>query len=43
MSENIITSLSEKSKDVLKKEYETMVQETKDMLAECKRKALAKI
>lgn len=43
MSENIIASLSEKSKDVLKKEYETMVQEMQAMLAECKRKALSKI
>jgi hypothetical protein len=43
MSENIITSLSEKSKDVLKKEYDTMVREMQDMLAQCKRKALSKI
>jgi hypothetical protein len=43
MSENIIESLSEKSKDVLKKEYESMVQETKEKLAECKRKTLARI
>ena len=43
MSENIITSFSEKSKDVLKKEYETMVDQMKEMLGECKRKALSKI
>ena len=30
-------------KDVLKKEYETMAQQTKEMLGECKRKALSKI
>jgi hypothetical protein len=43
MSENIITSFFEESKDFLKKEYETMVEQTKDMLGECKRKALSKI
>jgi hypothetical protein len=43
MSENIITSFFKESKDVLKKEYETMVEQTKDMLGECKRKALSKI
>jgi hypothetical protein len=43
MSENIITSFSEESKGVLKKEHETMVQQTKEMLGECKRKALSKI
>ena len=43
MSENIITSFFEESKDVLKKEYETMVEQTKEMLGECKRKALSKI
>jgi len=43
MSENIITSFYEESKDVLKKEYETMVQQTKELLGECKRRALSKI
>jgi hypothetical protein len=43
MSENIITSFSEESKNVLKKEYENMVQQTKEMLGECKRRALSKI
>ncbi|MGA7369536.1 MAG: hypothetical protein WBX01_10445 [Nitrososphaeraceae archaeon] len=43
MSENIISNFSEESKDVLKKEYETMVEQTKEMLGECKRKALSKI
>jgi hypothetical protein len=43
MSESIIASFYEKSKDVLKKEYETMAQQTKEMLGECKRKALSKI
>jgi hypothetical protein len=43
MSENIITSFSEESKDVLKKEYENMVQQTKEMLGESKRRALSKI
>jgi hypothetical protein len=43
MSENIITSFFEESRDVLKKEYETMVEQTKVMLGECKRKALSKI
>jgi len=43
MSENIISSFSEESKDVLKKEYETMIMQTKGMLTECKRKTLSKI
>jgi hypothetical protein len=43
MSDNIITNFSDESKGALKKEYETMVQETKEMLSECKRKALSKI
>ncbi|MGH9912772.1 MAG: hypothetical protein ACRD4J_05020 [Nitrososphaeraceae archaeon] len=43
MSENIITSFYEESRDVLKKEYETMVQQTKEMLGECKRRALSKL
>lgn len=43
MSENIITNFSEESKGVLKKEYETMIQQTNEMLGECKRKALSKI
>jgi len=43
MSESIITSFYEESKDVLKKEYETMVQQTKAMLGECKRRALSKV
>jgi hypothetical protein len=43
MSENIITTFFEESKGVLKKEYETMVEHTKEMLGECKRKALSKI
>jgi hypothetical protein len=43
MSENIITTYFEESKGVLKKEYETMVEHTKEMLGECKRKALSKI
>jgi hypothetical protein len=43
MSESIITSFYEESKDVLKKEYETMVEQTKEMLGECKRKALSKL
>lgn len=43
MSESIIKSFYEESKDVLKKEYETMVQQTKEMLGECKRRALSKV
>jgi len=43
MSENIITNFSEESKGVLKKEYETMIEQTKEMLGECRRKALSKI
>jgi hypothetical protein len=43
MSENIITNFSEESKGVLKIEYETMIEQTKEMLGECKRKALSKI
>jgi predicted choloylglycine hydrolase len=43
MSDNIITNFSEESKGVLKKEYETMIEQTKEMLGECKRKALSKI
>jgi hypothetical protein len=43
MSESIIASFYEESKEVLKKEYETMVQQTKEMLGECKRKALSKL
>lgn len=43
MSENIITSFYEESRDVLKKEYETMVQQTKEMLGECRRRALSKL
>ncbi|HET9612814.1 MAG: hypothetical protein WBL68_12310 [Nitrososphaeraceae archaeon] len=42
MSENIITSFYEESKDVLKKEYENMVQQTKELLGECKRRALSR-
>jgi hypothetical protein len=42
MSENIITSFYEESKDVLKKEYENMVQQTKELLDECKRRALSR-
>jgi len=34
MSESIIASFYEESKDVLKKEYETMAQQTKEMLGE---------
>jgi hypothetical protein len=43
MSEDIITNYSEGSKDVLKKEYETMIEQMKEMLGEGKRKALSKI
>jgi hypothetical protein len=43
MSKNIITNFSEESKGVLKKEFETMIEQTKEMLGECKRKALSKI
>jgi hypothetical protein len=43
MSDNIITNFSEESKGVLKKEFETMIEQTKEMLGECKRKALSKI
>ena len=42
MSENIITSFYEESKDVLKKEYENMVQQTKELLGEGKRRALSR-
>ncbi|HET6730125.1 MAG TPA: hypothetical protein VFH04_00850 [Nitrososphaeraceae archaeon] len=43
MSDNIITSYFEESKALLKEEYEAMVQQIREMLAECKRKALSKI
>jgi hypothetical protein len=43
MSDNIITNFSEESKGALKEEYETMIEQTKEMLGECKRKALSKI
>jgi hypothetical protein len=43
MSENNITNFFEESKGVLKKELETMVEQTKGTLSECKSKALSKI
>lgn len=42
MSENVITSFFEESKGILKKEYEAMAEQTKQILGECKRKALSK-
>jgi hypothetical protein len=43
MSDNIITGYFEESKTLLKKEYENLVKQIKEMLAECNRKALSKI
>lgn len=42
MSENVIKSFFEESKGVLKKEYEVIAEQTKQILGECKRKALSK-
>jgi hypothetical protein len=42
MSENVIASFFEESKCILKKEDEAMIEQTKEMLGECKRKALSK-
>jgi hypothetical protein len=42
MSENVIASFFEESKGVLKKECDAMIEQTKGMLGECKRKALSK-
>ena len=42
MSENVIAGFFEESKGILKKEDEAMIEQTKEMLGECKRKALSK-
>lgn len=43
MSDNLITTYFEESKAALKQEYESMIQQIKEMLAESKRKTLSKI
>lgn len=43
MSDSIITSYFEESKAALKKEFDIVMQQTKETLSECKRKTLSKV